>query len=63
QESQSRAIKEQIISEVTSRISSSINLKNILQTAVEELGNAMPGSEVVIKLQNNKDNHSGSSEK
>ncbi|MBI3152474.1 MAG: GAF domain-containing protein, partial [Chloroflexi bacterium] len=47
QESQSRAIKEQIISEVTSRISSSINLKNILQTAVEELGNAMPGSEVV----------------
>ncbi len=56
QESQSRAAKEQIISEVTARISSSINLKNILQTAVEELGNAMPGSEVMIKLQNEQDN-------
>lgn len=59
QESQSRAAKEQIISEVTSRISSSINLKNILQSAVEELGNAMPGSEVVIKLQNDGNNNSG----
>ncbi len=59
QESQSRAAKEQIISEVTTRIGSSINLKNILQTAVEELGNAMPGSEVVIKLKNDNDNNSG----
>jgi GAF domain-containing protein len=59
QESQNRAAKEQIISEVTARISSSINLQNILQTAVEELGNAMPGSEVVIKLQNDSSNNSG----
>ena len=56
QESQSSAAKEQVISEVTSRISSSINLKNILQTAVEELGNAIPGSEVLIKLQSENDN-------
>ncbi len=50
QESQSRAAKEQVIGEVTTRISSSINLKNILQTAVEELGHAMPGSEIVLQL-------------
>lgn len=62
QESQSRAAKEQIISEVTSRISSSINLKNILQTAVEELGNAMPGSKVEIKLQTDNNNNSGKME-
>jgi len=63
QESQSRAAKEQVISEVTSRISSSINLKNILQTAVEELGNAIPGSEVLIKLQgNNHDNNRSNGE-
>jgi len=56
QESQTNAAKEQVISEVTSRISSSINLRNILQTAVEELGNAIPGSEVLIKLQNENNN-------
>ena len=59
QESQSRAAREQIIGEITTRISSSINLKNILQTAVEELGNAMPGYEVLINLQNDKNNNSG----
>ena len=52
QESQRQAIKEQTISEVTGKIGASINMSNILQTAVEELGRAMPGSEVVIKFQN-----------
>jgi GAF domain-containing protein/HAMP domain-containing protein len=50
QESQLQVIKEQKISEVTGKISASINLKNVLQTAVEELGRAMPGSDVVIQL-------------
>jgi GAF domain-containing protein len=54
QESQKQVIKEQTISEVTSRIGASINLKNVLQTAVEELGRAMPGSEVSIRLENNE---------
>ncbi len=53
QESQRQAIKEQTISEVTGKIGASINLKNVLQTAVEELGRAMPGSEVVIKFEEN----------
>jgi GAF domain-containing protein/HAMP domain-containing protein len=51
QESQRQVIKEQTISEVTGKISASINLKNVLQTAVEELGRSMPGSEVIIQFQ------------
>jgi len=54
QESQRQVIKEQTISEVTGKIGASINLKNVLQTAVEELGRAMPGSEVVIKFEKNE---------
>ena len=50
QESQRQVIKEQTISEVTGKIGASINLKNVLQTAVEELGRAMPGSDVMIQF-------------
>ncbi|NJN80636.1 MAG: GAF domain-containing protein [Anaerolineales bacterium] len=50
QESQRQVIKEQAISEITGKIGSSINLENVLQTAVEELGRSIPGSEVIIKL-------------
>jgi GAF domain-containing protein/HAMP domain-containing protein len=55
QESQRQVIKEQTISEVTGKIGASINLKNVLQTAVEELGRSIPGSEVVIKFEKNDD--------
>ncbi len=54
-ESQRRAAKEQKISEMTAKISTSINIQNVLQTAVEELGRALPGSEVIIQFQNNGD--------
>ncbi len=50
QESQKQVIKEQTISEVTSKIGASIDLKNVLQTAVEELGRALPGSDVLIRF-------------
>jgi GAF domain-containing protein/HAMP domain-containing protein len=50
QESQRQVIKEQTISEITGKIGASINLKSVLQTAVEELGRAMPGSEVMIEF-------------
>jgi GAF domain-containing protein len=53
QESQRQAIKEQTISEITGKIGASIDLKNVLRTAVEELGRAMPGSEVMIQFKNN----------
>jgi len=50
EDSQRAAAKEQIIGDITGKIGSSINLRNVLQTAVEELGHAIPGSEVVIQL-------------
>lgn len=52
QESQRRAAKEAKIGEVSSKIGASINMRNVLQTAVEELGRALPGSEVVIQFEN-----------
>ncbi|MCI0549599.1 MAG: GAF domain-containing protein [Anaerolineae bacterium] len=54
QESQRRAAKEQKIGDVTSKIGASINMRSVLQTAVEELGRALPGSEVVIQFQSEK---------
>jgi GAF domain-containing protein len=56
QESQRRAAKEQKIGEMTAKIGSSINMRNVLQTAVEELGRALPGSEVVIQFQSTQEN-------
>ncbi len=50
-DAQRRAEHERIVSEITSKISSSINIRNVLQTAVEELGRALPGSEVIVQFQ------------
>jgi GAF domain-containing protein len=50
QDSQERAVKEKIISEIASKISASINLSGIMQTAVEELGHTISGTEVKIRL-------------
>ena len=49
-ESQRQTAKEQKIGEVTAKIGASINIRNVLQIAVEELGRALPGSEVVIQF-------------
>ncbi|MFN2120790.1 MAG: hypothetical protein ACK2T0_10390, partial [Anaerolineales bacterium] len=45
-----RANKERQIGEITAKIGSSINMRNILQTAAEELGRVLPGSDVTIRL-------------
>jgi GAF domain-containing protein/HAMP domain-containing protein len=50
-EAQHRAAKERAIGEITSKISASINISNVLQTAVEELGRAIPGSDIVIQFE------------
>ncbi|GAB4541115.1 MAG: hypothetical protein Fur002_08990 [Anaerolineales bacterium] len=55
QESQRQVIKQQTIRDMTEKISASINLKNVLQTAVEELGRALPGSEVELRLASESD--------
>jgi GAF domain-containing protein len=48
---QRRAEIERLTAEISGKVSASINLRNVLQTAVEELGHALPGSEVVIQFQ------------
>ena len=48
--SQVAAAKEQTIGEITGKIGASINMRNVLQTAVEELGRAIPGSEILIQF-------------
>jgi K+-sensing histidine kinase KdpD len=45
-----RASKERLIGEITSRIGSSISVRNVLQTAAEELGRALPGTEISINF-------------
>jgi len=52
QEAQRHAAKEQIIGEVSSKISSTINLDSILQTALRELGRILPGAEINIQVEN-----------
>jgi len=48
------AQKERAISEISAKISASVNIRNVLQTAVEELGHALPGSQVEIQLETKK---------
>ena len=55
EDSQSRAARERTIGEITSRIGESINIRNVLQTAVEELGHILPGSDVIIQLKDTRD--------
>ena len=55
EDSQSRAARERTIGEITSKIGASINIRNVLQTAVEELGHILPGSDVIIQLKDIKD--------
>lgn len=59
QESQRQVIKEQAITEITGKIGSSVNLENVLLTAVEELGRSIPGSEVTIKLKKENQDDNG----
>lgn len=49
-ESQKRANKERAISQIAAKISSSTSMDTILQTAVQELGKALPVSDVVIHM-------------
>lgn len=51
-ESQKSASKEQVIGEASSRISSAINLDNILQTALREMGRIIPGADISIQIEN-----------
>jgi GAF domain-containing protein/HAMP domain-containing protein len=50
EDSLARANKERLIGEIASRIGSSMNVRNIVRTAAEELGRALPGTEVSIRF-------------
>lgn len=52
QDARRRAAKERLISSASSKISSALNLENILQTTAEELERVLGGSEVLIQFQN-----------
>ncbi len=51
-ESQKQAAKERVIGEIAAKVSSFTNRDNILQAAVTEIGRAMPGTEIIIQLEN-----------
>ena len=47
---QRRAEIERLTADISGKVSASINLRNVLQTAVEELGNVFPCSDIVIQF-------------
>lgn len=51
QESQLRAEKERAISQISEKLSASINLENIFRTALQELGQFVPGSQVFVEFE------------
>jgi GAF domain-containing protein len=55
---QRRAEIERLTADISGKIGASVNMRNVLQTAVEELGRVLPGSEVVIQFQSGKDDGS-----
>lgn len=54
QDAQKRAAKERTIGEISSKIGSLVNLENIVQTTIEELGNTLPGTEIAIQFSESK---------
>jgi GAF domain-containing protein len=51
-ESQKNAAKEQVIGEISSKIGAAINLDNILQITLREMGRILPGAEISIQVEN-----------
>jgi GAF domain-containing protein len=47
---QRRAEIERLTADISGKIGASVNMRNVLQTAVEELGQVLPGSEVIIQF-------------
>jgi GAF domain-containing protein len=58
EESQENAAQERVIGEISSKLGASVNLNTVLQTAVQELGQVLHGSEVAIQLLGSQDNPS-----
>lgn len=54
QEAQKRASKEKTIGQISAKIGSLVNLDNIIQSTVQELGNTLPGTDVAIHFLSGK---------
>lgn len=52
-ETQKIAERERAISEVSNRLTASVNIENILRATVQEIGRMLPGAEVIVRLEQN----------
>ncbi|MDD2922887.1 MAG: hypothetical protein PHQ36_11445, partial [Anaerolineales bacterium] len=59
-ESRKIAEKERIVGEISAKVSAFTNRDSILQAAVAEIGRALPGAEVILQVQNNRQNDANS---
>lgn len=50
QDAQKRAAKERAIGQISAKIGSLVNIDNIVQTTIQELGQTLPGTEVAIQF-------------
>jgi GAF domain-containing protein len=50
QEAQQRAARESLVSDISAKIGSLVSVENILQTAVQELGNTLPNTDIAIQF-------------
>lgn len=50
QEAQKRASKERTIGQISAKIGSLVNIENIVQTTIQELGDTLPGTDVAIQF-------------
>lgn len=52
EEAQKRASKERAIGEISAKIGSLVNIENIIQTVIQELGDTLPGTDVAVQFTN-----------
>ena len=50
QDAQKQAAKERVIGDISSKIGSLVNIENIVQTTIQELGDTLPGTDVAIQF-------------
>jgi GAF domain-containing protein len=55
QEAQKRAAKERTIGDISAKIGGLVNIENILQTAIQELGNNMPNTDIAIQFKKDQE--------
>lgn len=54
EDAQQRAFQEKMVSDITSKVSSSVQIETVLRTTAQEIGRILKDTEVTIQLQNRK---------